>query len=74
MLCVDFPGAQPHAEDLQGHPDQVGVAGAFKEIVECVKVLDHRGRTVRTCWIAEVKRKLGLTTRVAWRQWVAALP
>ena len=40
----------------------------YKEIIECVKVLDHRGRTVKTCWIAEVKHKLGLTTRVAWNR------
>ena len=40
----------------------------YKEIIECVKGLDHRGRTVKTCWIAEVKRKLGLTKRVAWNR------
>ena len=38
----------------------------YKQIVECVK---HRtGRTVKTCWVAEVKRELGLTTRVAWNR------
>ena len=38
----------------------------YQQIAECVR---HRtGRSVRTCWIAEVKRELGLTTRVAWNR------
>ena len=32
----------------------------YKQIVECVKRCT--GRTVKTCWIAEVKRELGLST------------
>ena len=35
----------------------------YKQIAECVR--RRTGRTVRTCWIAEVKRELGLTTRTA---------
>ena len=31
----------------------------YKEIQECVR--RQTGRTVRTCWIAEVKRELGMT-------------
>ena len=38
----------------------------YQQITECV--LGHTGRTVRTCWVAEVKRELGLTTRVAWNR------
>ena len=38
----------------------------YKQIVECVKL--RTGRTVKTCWVAEVKRELGLTTRVAWNR------
>ena len=34
----------------------------YKQIVECVKRCT--GRTVKTCWIAEVKRELGLSTSV----------
>ena len=36
----------------------------YREIQEHVK--RWTGRTVKTCWIAEVKRELGLTTRKAW--------
>ena len=35
----------------------------YKEIAECVR--SSTGRMVKTCWIAEVKRELGLTTRAA---------
>ena len=35
----------------------------YKEIAECVR--RSTGRTVKTCWIAEVKRELGLTMRAA---------
>ena len=38
----------------------------YNQIAECVRRLT--GRTVRTCWIAEVKRELGLTTRTAWNR------
>ena len=38
----------------------------YKQIVECVKRCT--GRTVKTCWIAEVKRELGLTTKAAWNR------
>ena len=38
----------------------------YRQIVECVR--SRTGRTVRTCWIAEVKRELGLTKRVAWNR------
>ena len=38
----------------------------YKQIVECVKRLT--GRTVKTCWVAEVKRELGLTTKAAWNR------
>ena len=38
----------------------------YREIIECVR--RRTGRTVKTCWIAEVKRELGLTTRVAWNR------
>ena len=35
----------------------------YRQVIECVK--QKTGRTVKTCWVAEVKRELGLTTRVA---------
>ena len=38
----------------------------YQQIVECVR--RRTGRTVRTCWVAEVKRELALTTRVAWNR------
>ena len=38
----------------------------YKQIVECVK--RRTGRTVKTCWVAEVKRELGLTTKAAWNR------
>ena len=38
----------------------------YQQIAECVRY--RTGRTVRTCWIAEVKRELGLTTQVAWNR------
>ena len=38
----------------------------YQQIVECVR--RRTGRTVRTCCVAEVKRELGLTTRVAWNR------
>ena len=38
----------------------------YNQIAECVR--RRIGRTVRTCWIAEVKRELGLTTRTAWNR------
>ena len=38
----------------------------YKQIMECVR--RRTGRTVKTCWIAEVKRELGLTARVAWNR------
>ena len=38
----------------------------YKQITECVR--RQTGRTVKTCWIAEVKREMGLTTRRAWNQ------
>ena len=36
----------------------------YAQIQACVH--GHIGRTVRTCWIAEVKREMGLTGRRAW--------
>ena len=36
----------------------------YRQITECVR--SKTGRTVKTCWIAEVKREMGLTTRRAW--------
>lgn len=36
----------------------------YKQITECVR--SKTGRTVKTCWIAEVKREMGLTARRAW--------
>ena len=38
----------------------------YKEIAACVR--RRTGRTVKTCWIAEVKREMGLTTRTAWNR------
>ena len=38
----------------------------YKQIAECVR--RRTGLTVKTCWIAEIKRELGLTTRVAWNR------
>ena len=38
----------------------------YKEVAECVK--RRTGKTVKTCWIAEVKRELGLTDRAAWNR------
>tara|TARA_R110001632_G_scaffold150788_2_gene268287 strand:- start:886 stop:1086 length:201 start_codon:yes stop_codon:yes gene_type:complete len=35
----------------------------YKEIQ--IKAKKELGRTVKTCWIADVKRELGLTTRIA---------
>ena len=40
----------------------------YQQIAEGVR--RRTGRTVRTCWIAEVKGELGLTTRVAWNRGV----
>ena len=42
----------------------------YKQIIECVQL--RIGRTVKTCWIAEVKREMGLTTRVAWNRGMGA--
>ena len=36
----------------------------YREIQE--RVRRRTGQTVKTCWIAEVKRELALTTRTAW--------
>ena len=36
----------------------------YVQIMECVR--RKTGRTVKTCWIAEVKREMGLTSRKAW--------
>ena len=36
----------------------------YAQIVDCVRL--KTGRTVKTCWIAEVKREMGLTSRKAW--------
>ena len=42
----------------------------YKQIAECVR--RRTGRTVKTCWIAEVKRELGLTARSAWNRGLGA--
>lgn len=42
----------------------------YKQIAECVR--RRTGRTVKTCWIAEVKRELGLTARPAWNRGLGA--
>ena len=39
---------------------------SYKQVIECVR--RETGRTVKTCWIAEVKRELGLPTREAWNR------
>ena len=46
----------------------------YKQSTECVR--RQIGQTVKTCWIAEVKREKGLTTRRAWNRGlgVGALP
>ena len=36
----------------------------YRQIIECVQ--GRTCRTIKTCWIADVKRELGLTTRTAW--------
>ena len=38
----------------------------YRQVAECVR--RRTGRTVRTCWIAEVKRELGMTNREAWNR------
>ena len=37
----------------------------YRQVAECVR--RRTGRTVRTCWIAEVKRELGMTNREAYK-------
>ena len=39
----------------------------YNLIEDCVKRSTGRG-SVKSCWIAEVKRDLGLTKRVAWNR------
>ena len=38
----------------------------YKQVAECVQ--RRIGRTVRSCWIAEVKRETGLTKNAAWNR------
>ncbi len=38
----------------------------YKEIQECYK--RHFNKSVKTCWIADVKREMGLTTRIAYNR------
>ena len=38
----------------------------YQEIIECVRL--ETGQMVKTCWIAEVKRELGLTAKAAWNR------
>ena len=48
-------------------PVDGGVNMVTYQIMECMKRLT--GRTVKTYWIAEVKRELGLTAKAAWNRW-----
>ncbi|RPG31125.1 MAG: hypothetical protein CBB72_012580 [Muricauda sp. TMED12] len=38
----------------------------YREIQERAK--KELGRTVKTCWIADVKRELGMTSRIAYNR------
>jgi len=38
----------------------------YKQIQEKAKV--ELGRSIKPCWIADVKRELGLTTRIAYNR------
>ncbi len=38
----------------------------YKEIQYCYK--RHFNKTIKTCWIADVKREMGLTSRIAYNR------
>lgn len=38
----------------------------YKQIQDLAK--KELGRTLKSCWIADVKRKLGMTTRIAYNR------
>jgi len=38
----------------------------YKKIQECYQI--HFGRSIKSCWIADIKRELGLPIRIAYNR------